>query len=121
MSMKAPLASVITRVGTMSDNTIRLQVDCQEMLPEQITEIFQLKGSLGYFFFLDRPSLVVDTSDLPEIKLEKWEKSPSQRLRAVLFRYWEQLQDAKSTELSFEAWYREEMEKLISTFKDRLN
>lgn len=119
--MKTTLPSTITKVTTMADNTVRLQVDCQEMPPEQMAEIFKMKGLLGYFFFLDSPVLEIEKSDLPEIQLESWEKSPSQRLRAAFYRYWEMLHDKGKVKEAFEVWYRVEMEKLITQIKDRLN
>lgn len=118
--MKAVLPATITKVTTMADNSIRLQVDTQEIGAEQITEVFQMKGLLGHFFFLDSPVLEIDKEDLPEIKLEKWEKSPSARLRNVFFRYWEQLHESGKTKESFEVWYRESMEKIINSIKEKL-
>lgn len=115
--MKSSLPAVISKVSTMSDNTIRIQVDCQEMNPDQTTEIFRLKGSLGWFFFHEKPISEIETKDLPEIKMEKWEKSPSQRLRAVFYLLWEKTQSP----LPFDPWYRAEMEKIIESYKLKLD
>ena len=46
------------------------------------------------------------------------EKSPSSRLRAILFRYWEQ---NYSTKTEFEMFRDMEMEKIIDTYKGKLN
>lgn len=114
--MNASLAATITKVTTMRDKTVRIQVDCQEIDPEYMAELFALNDKLGWFFFKDKPIKEIDTSQLPDIQVEKWEKHPSQRMRAVLFRMWEQT-DKKKT---FEEYYREKMEQLIEMLKEKL-
>ena len=119
--MKSSLPSTISKVMTMAESTVRVQVDFQETTPEAMAEIFKLKGSLGWFFFHEKPITEIDTKDLPEIKLEGWEKSPSQRLRNTLFRLWEARTDQGKTKLPFETWYREQMEMLINQAKEKLD
>lgn len=118
--MQASLAAVISKVTTMADNTIRLQVDCQEMGPDQTAKVFQHKGRLGWFMFKEQESQPFEEKNLPEVKLESWEKSPSQRMRAVLYRLWEQEYEQRKTGLSFEVYYREKMESIINQIKEKL-
>lgn len=115
--MKLSLPATVTKVTTMRDKTVRIQVDCQESAPEHMAELFALNDKLGWFFFHEKPIKEIDTKDLPEIKLEKWEKSPSQRLRATMFCYWEQTKP----DMPFEAFYRTEMEKIIDYLKTKLD
>ncbi len=42
---------VISKFTTLSDRTIRIQIDCQEQNSEAEAKLFQLRGSLGYFAF----------------------------------------------------------------------
>jgi len=100
----------------MSDQTVRFQVDCQEMPGETMAELFALKGSIGWFMFAEKPQSEMDLSDVPDIKLERWEKSPSQRLRAVIYRLWESVK----SELEFEVYYRSKMDSIIEMLKDKL-
>jgi len=115
--MKSSIPASITKVTTMRDKTVRVQVDCQEIPSEHMAELFDLNDKLGYFFFHEKPLKEIDTSTLPEIKLEDWEKPPSQRQRAVIFRIWEQT-DRKQT---FEVFYRDQMERIIEWLKQKLN
>lgn len=101
----------------MRDKTIRLQVDCQEIAPQDMAEVFALNDKLGWFFFHEKPIDKIDTKDLPEIKMEKWEKSPSQRLRAVMYLLWEK----NPGDTSFESFYREKMELFINHLKEKLD
>jgi hypothetical protein len=97
---------------------IRLTVDTQEDLTaEQKAEVFNLYENLGWFFFLKEPTAVIKRDELPEIRLEKGEKSPGQRLRAALYVYWEQRTDKKD---DFELFYRRWMERAIDGIKEML-
>ena|ERR1044071_1372622 len=82
--------STISKVTTMADNTIRLQVDCQEMNAENELEIFQLRNKLGWFVFNETG---IQESDIPTDPVEVDQKTPSQRLRGVLYVLWRSLLD----------------------------
>ena len=61
-----------------------------------------------------------DDLDLPELKMtEKDDKTPSQRLRAVLFRLWEK--EGKQEFKTSDEHYKYFMEKLIDHWKVRLD
>lgn len=110
------LPATITKVTTMADNGIRLQIDTQEIIPEDTAELFRLKGGLGWFFFHEAPIKEIDTKSLPHITLEKNQKSPSERYRAVLFAYHKQ----EKIETPFNQWYEQRMETLIDQVKEKL-
>lgn len=114
--MLLSLSSFISKVSTMADSTIRMVVDCQEMSAEQTAQIFQQKGKIGYFLFSERTIKEEDLKDLPEIKTDRNEKTPGQRLRAVLYILWEQTKNP----LGFEQFYREQMDAYINQIKARL-
>ena len=115
--MKAPLPASIFGVRTLQDKTVRLTVDCQEMLPEYMTELFKLQGEMGWFYFHEQPIKEIDTSNLPDIKLDRDEKHPSTRLRGAIFVLWEQTKPGQD----FEVFYRSTMEKLIDFIKSKLD
>ena len=98
----------------MRDRTIRLQIDVQETPAEHMAELFALNDTLGWFFFQDQPFTEVK---IPDIKLEKFEKHPSQRMRAILYRMWEQTK----TDQEFEVWYRAKMDQLCEMLKEKLS
>lgn len=100
----------------MSDRTIRLNIDCQEISPVEEAKIFELRGKLGWFLFSEQIMKDEDIKNLPDIVLEKNEKSPSERLRSVLFVFWTQ-QGSKG---SFDSFYKGQMEKIINRFKEEL-
>jgi hypothetical protein len=57
--------------------------------------------------------------DIDEEKKE--DKSPSQRLRWVLYKLWEQSADKDSYNNEFELFYRAKMERIIDTLKDKIS
>ena len=101
----------------MSDKGIRVQVDTQELDPKDAGDVMLLKGKMGWFIFADQPIQEEDVKDLPEVKVEKGEKTPSQRLRGVLFLLWNQ---TKST-LTFDQFYRDYLNKVIEKLKEQLD
>ena len=97
---------------------VRLTIDTQETLTSpQKSELFDLYEKVGWLFFLDKPEAKVRTDDLPEIHLDEGEKSPSQRLRAVLYIWWQQKTDKSQ---DFELFYRRWMERTIDRLKESL-
>jgi len=107
----------ISRVQTMADGGLRLFVDTQEVGPEDKGLIMGLHKKLGWFLFAESEVNQEDALDLPDIKFEKDEKTPSQRLRAVLYLLWEK-QGKKGTS---EEFYRKYLEKVIESLKEKLN
>src|SRR3990167_904740 len=87
--MLTKIPSEITKITTMSNGALRIQVDSQENIhPEDKARIMELHEKLGVFVFAEALK-DEDLLDLPEVKIEKSDKTPSQRLRAVLYRLWE--------------------------------
>lgn len=112
--LKVP--SIISRIQTMADGGLRLFVDTQEITTEDKADVMGLHNKIGYFVFAEQDILQEDIKDLPEIKLEIGEKSPSARLRAVLFIFWEQ----QKIQEPFDIFYRRKMESFIEAVKEKL-
>ena len=109
----------ISKITTMSKNTLRLQLDTQENVsPEAMKRIFEWHNQLGWFLFAIRQIEAQDMLDLPELKPTDESKTPSQRLRAVLYRLYEQ--DSEQFK-EFDGYYRFKMEKIIEHLKQKLD
>lgn len=114
--MKISLPATIEKLATRADNTIVITVSTQELPPEESAVLFSLKGKLGWCLFSE---VTLEEKDIPEATPEfKGDKSPSQRLRAVLYRYWEKnTSKAKPFDEFWKAW----IEKKIGEVKETLN
>ena len=115
------LPSTIEKITTMSNRTLRLQVDTQENLTdEQVMKVMANHDKLGYFCFLVgenkiEPEMV---ADLPELPTEKGQKTPAERLRAILWVYW----DTKTNkQKASDIFYIEQMELIINKIKEKLD
>lgn len=111
------IPGTISKVTTLSDGTIRIQVDGQEMDPEAEAEIFRLRNRLGWMVFAPQDQ-TVEESDIPADTIDADEKSPGQRLRAVLYVY--HLQKGGRPE-EFPDFYRKKVEAFIQKIKDSIN
>ena len=97
----------------MSHRSLRVQFDTIENLSdEQIAKITALHEKRGWLSFLvaERQITAEDIKDLPELKEDSEYKSPSERLRSVLWRIWER----KGKQGSFEEFRIIWMDKLIN-------
>ena len=70
---------------------------------------------------IEREFSAEDVQDLPKVQFEENEKTPGQRLRGVIFVWWDQTGGKdREDKKSFDQFYRETMEKLINWAKDHL-
>lgn len=107
----------ISKVTTLADGSVRLYVDTPELTPEAMAEIFLLKKSGECAAILQASPLdtkIVEATDLPI----DGDKTPSQRLRGVLFRLWESENKPLKT---FALYYDSKMEQIIEAIKSKLN
>src|SRR3990167_10945757 len=107
----------ISKITTMSDHSLRLSIDTQEIIsPEENAKIFGLYNKLMWFAVSEAP-VNPESIEIPDIKLDRGEKSPSERMRGVLYILWEQ---SKNT-LTFEQFYREQMSRITDKLKEKIN
>lgn len=106
---------VISKLTTLSDRTIRIQIDCQEQGLEAEARLFQLRGSLGHFVFNEAQ---VKDEDVPVDPIEfPGSKSLSERLRNVLYVLHEK---QSGTPEDFEAYRHKIMERLIRQYRNKI-
>lgn len=115
------VSSTISKVITMSNRALRIHIDTQENLTDEvITKIISQYDKQGYFFFAaDRiqPQQIADIiPELPKVEVKE-KKSPSQKLRETMYIYWEQ----KGINDDFKVWYEKELERIRNAYKNKLN
>ena len=114
--LKVP--STITKITTMSDKTLRLQVDTQELMTEDEAIVMALRDKLGIFAFVESEMSKDDLKDLPEVKLEAKEKSPSERLRARMYVYF--TEHLRKDNQYFNNWYSSELNRIGERYLEKL-
>jgi hypothetical protein len=106
-------------VGTRKDKTLKLTFGTNELTPSQAAELFGTANQFGYLAFKDESFKREELDAVESLKseLEDTLKKPSQRLRGVLFRLFEQDNDGFKT---FSKYYDSRMEQLINHYKGKL-
>jgi hypothetical protein len=97
------------------DGGLNVRIHTQELTPEQMTAMYSYHNKFGYILF--KPNDIQD-GDIPTEDVDDKDKTPSKRLRNVL--YVLHAQSGKDKK-EFEAFYRTEMEKVIDHFKKRID
>ena len=113
----AQIGTVTSRV----DNAVSFRVVTQELNLEQRATLLGLHGTNVKIMLEPRDAPV---EGLDEVKTEAEPKSKCQRLRAALFRMWEQHVKGAGTAnpaYTFPVWYDIKMEALIDKIKDKLD
>lgn len=112
--------ATITKVTTMGDRSLRLQVDVdRELSPEENAKVFGLYNKSGFFIFKDGEIQQEELIDLPEEKLEfKNQKSSSERLRNRLYVFFK---EKHGTDEGFEDWRKKEMDRIGNQYLQKIN
>lgn len=110
--------SEISKVTSMSNRSLRLQVDTEENLSDAtIAQVFNYFEKRGHFVFAIEMIKPEDLLNLPEFKPDfKDEKSPAKRLKDVIYIWFEQ----SGKKGDFELFYRTKMDKFIEAVKNKL-
>lgn len=117
--MKLVLEGVIEGLSTRNDGSVKVSFVTQELDPATGGQLFQLRNKYCKALYSDTNISPIEEElvDKQELQGGKKAKSPSQRLRAVLFRVHEQ----QGIPVDFEKWYASEMETLIEQYKNTLD
>ncbi len=81
----------------------------------------ELHNKLGHFVFSASDDIIRE-EDIPTEPIEDNEKTPSQRLRAVMFVYWSKINEGRAEQtMTFDAFYRQQVEKYIDLIKKKID
>lgn len=103
----------MTRCSSLVDGGVTVGFHTKELTTQEKAEVMDFHNKSGWLMF--KPNEVKE-EDIPKQDAEYETKTPSQRLRGVLFVLWQQ----QSDEQEFEVFYRKMMEKIINSVKQRL-
>ena len=109
----------VNKVSTLADGSMSINIHTQELNDDTMTRIFALRKTPGM--------VLISSDDITQAEVEVVEqytsdyevgktKTPSQRLRAVLYRVWEQ----GDQKYDFPIWYESQMDRIINKYKTTL-
>lgn len=118
--MKIVIDCTIEAISSRVDGTVNVKIGTQELDSSKAGELFALRGKYCKVLISDSniTELEQELVDAATIVTGKKMKTPSQRLRAVLYRRLEQTNEGDVTD--FENYYALEMNKIIDHFKSKL-
>lgn len=117
--MNIILAGEIAKVSTRVDQTLSVHFSTQELSAEESARLFGLKGKFIKAFLTDENIIseavivAVNETAIPD---ERKKKTPSQRLRAMLWNVWRH----EGEKGSFDDFYNSKIEELITHYGKRL-
>jgi len=113
------IPAILTDKGYLSDGGRKLVLITNEITDEQAYIIAKLgKGTFGFFVFSPH-EITSDELSIPEFEPEfKTDKTPSQRLRDCMYRYYEAKNKGDTSD--FEVWYKTSMSKLADSYLEKL-
>ena len=120
----------IDKVSTLADGSLRIYIGTPELSNETMVNVFSLIKRPGYVLISTSPlnQNQVDAVEQATVNAEFNEKTPSQRLRAVVFKLWEKTQpkqingDSGEMEyVEFDLFYKRKMNEIINHLKTKLD
>jgi len=113
------VASVIEKIETRRDHTLKLTIGTQELDSDNETILMRLRNKIGWLLFQEVPIEKTDLSDIPDfIPRPKGEKSESQREREAMWIYWKNKTDQK---VEFDEWRKNIIERRIKSWNEKTN
>ena len=112
--MKFQAPAYLSSISYHKDGGLRLGITTNELSDEDKVLVTKYHGQFGWVLF--QPNKY-QTEDIPKEDADEGSRTPSRRLRAVLFRLWKE----EGSEGDFEVWYRKHMEAFIDVVKSKLD
>ena len=113
------IPSILESYRSLKDKTLKINFETNELNSQELLGIVENLGSYGYLAFKKEPFSEKERQQIESIEtnLEDSVKTPSQRLRAVLYRNYER--DSQGFK-SFATYYEHNMEIILNHFKNKL-
>lgn len=111
------LGCIIDKITTLKDRSVKIVLDTQELSPAKAGEVFTLMNTLATVYISPSEISSREMAQVDAVEPEMPGKSPSQRMRNVLFILWRQ--DNQGFQ-EFDSFYKTRMEKYIEELKNNI-
>ena len=108
------LPAVLDDYRERKDGSSRITFDSRELSEEEVLILRRFRNEEGWLMFSKNQ---LEKEDLPESDAEVDTKTPSQRLRSILFVRWKNLGEPDT----FKMYYDKAMEHFINEVKNKLD
>ena len=118
----------VETIATRADGSIKVVVGSQELSSDTMTRLFDLRRKVGYVLISTKEisQEQIDAVETSTANMEFSEKTPSQRLRGVLYILWEKLQPKENDQgiekfVDFDLFYKRKLNEIINHYKKQLD
>ncbi len=118
--MKCIFQGIIEKIETRADRTIKITISTQEITPDYKTKIFEFHQEFCEILLSSsplKPQEIEEAGKNIDPSASTNIKTPSQRLKSVLFLLFQQ--DNRGYK-DFDSFYKTKMEEIINNFKAKL-
>lgn len=118
--MNSVFSATVEKIETRADQTLKVSLGTQELSEQDEQDLFSLRKSGLVKVLISSDEITEQQKEaVSSVELEAPKgKSPSQRLRAVLWRVWSENMDKYR---DFDDYYQHEMERIIEHYKTKLD
>ena len=118
----------VETIATRADGSIKVVGGAQELSSDTMTRLFDLRRKVGYVLISTKEisQEQIDAVETSTANMEFSEKTPSQRLRGVLYILWEKLQPKENDQgiekfVDFDLFYKRKLNEIINHYKKQLD
>ena len=118
----------VETIATRADGSIKVVGGSQELSSDTMTRLFDLRRKVGYVLISTKEisQEQIDAVETSTANMEFSEKTPSQRLRGVLYILWEKLQPKENDQgiekfIDFDLFYKRKLNEIINHYKKQLD
>lgn len=118
--MKLILPVVLNPISRRKDKSVKLSMDTRECNPEELLSLMALESCEGWITF-SPTSQEAEAVEMPTESPNLDTKSPSERMRSVLFIWYKQEVAKQKFVGTFDMFYGAKMDKIIESIKSKLD
>lgn len=105
-------------ISTLKDGGVSMRFHTQELNDAQTAELLRMNGKFGWIALKESELSGNDFEGLEDVRKDLSGKSPSQRLRSVIYVAYSQ---RGNNSITFEQFYAQKMEQFIDFVKENLD
>ena len=118
--MKLLLPTIFDNLAFRKDSSVKLSFESRELTSDEITFLLGMRNCEGWLLYSPNEISDKDIQDMPIEDALIEPKTPSQRMKSVLFILYQRAIKKGTFKGEFQSFYKAKMEALITQLKDKI-
>jgi hypothetical protein len=121
MAKAIVIPAQIEGISTRADRTLKIVLSTQEMPPSEAGRLFALNQKMSYIAIKEESFQQSEVDMVEGLAVNPDDtklRTPSQRLRAILYVSWKECDEGHP---AFDSFYAQKIERIITHYKDKLD